>query len=324
MADAIDTIDLYTDGACSGNPGPGGWGVVIVRNGAAQWLAGRQERTTNNRMELQAAIKGLHQTPPQCSVAVYSDSQYLVNTYNKRWQRKANLDLWQQLDDLIQQRKVSWEWVKGHAGHPLNEEADRLAVAATADPAWGERSGVLGEPAQPTTGDSPSVSPSSERVAASAHLSHLDEGGNARMVDVGAKPDTNREATAKGAVSMQAETLRLIQTGGIAKGDVFTVAQVAGIMAAKKTSDLIPMCHPLPISGVDVDFVVDNARSCVEVTATVRTTGKTGVEMEALTAVSTAALTIYDMCKAVDRSMRIGDVRVVHKAGGKSGTFQQD
>jgi cyclic pyranopterin phosphate synthase len=152
-----------------------------------------------------------------------------------------------------------------------------------------------------------------------ANLSHLDESGRARMVDVTAKNDTLREAVARGAVRMKAETLALIQSGGVPKGDVLAVAQVAGVMAAKRTHELIPMCHPLLLSAVDVRLEPDEKESAVRITATVRTTGKTGVEMEALTAVSVAALTIYDMCKAVDRGMRIEGVRLVRKSGGKSG-----
>ena len=150
-------------------------------------------------------------------------------------------------------------------------------------------------------------------------LSHLDERGRARMVDVGSKPDTERVAVAKGEIIMRPETLALIQEGGIPKGDVLAVAQVAGVMAAKRVAELIPMCHPLLLTHVQVDFAPDEERSLVEIAATVKTTGKTGVEMEALTAVSVAALTIYDMCKAVDRAMRITNVRLVRKSGGKSG-----
>jgi cyclic pyranopterin phosphate synthase len=152
-----------------------------------------------------------------------------------------------------------------------------------------------------------------------AKLSHLDESGRARMVDVTAKDDTVREAVAKGSVRMKPETLALIQSGGVPKGDVLAVAQVAGVMAAKRTHELIPMCHPLLLSAIDVRLEPDEKESAVHITATVRTTGKTGVEMEALTAVSVAALTIYDMCKAVDRGMRIEGVRLVRKSGGKSG-----
>ncbi len=155
-------------------------------------------------------------------------------------------------------------------------------------------------------------------------LTHIDEAGQARMVDVSAKPDTAREATAKGRVVMQVATLALITGGAAAKGDVLGTARLAGIMAAKKTSDLIPLCHPLAISSVTVDLSVNENGTCVDVAATVRTTGPTGVEMEALTAVSVAALTIYDMLKAVDRGMVIEAVRVVAKSGGKSGSFQQD
>lgn len=154
-------------------------------------------------------------------------------------------------------------------------------------------------------------------------LTHLDAQGRARMVDVGAKPDTVREATARGRVLMRPETLALIQSGGVAKGDVLAVAQVAGVMGAKRTPDIIPLCHPLPITGVDLSFELDEQGSAVEITATARVTGKTGVEMEALTAVSIAALTIYDMCKAVDRDMVIDQVRLIEKSGGKSGTYRR-
>ena len=150
-------------------------------------------------------------------------------------------------------------------------------------------------------------------------LSHIDEQGRARMVDVGAKPDTQREAVARGLVTMKPETLKLVAEGAISKGEVLSVARVAGIMAAKNTPHLVPMCHPLLLTHVEVDLRLDIDISAIEITATVRTTGKTGVEMEALTAVSGSALTIYDMCKAVDKAMRIEKVRLVSKTGGKSG-----
>jgi cyclic pyranopterin phosphate synthase len=152
-------------------------------------------------------------------------------------------------------------------------------------------------------------------------LSHVDDAGRARMVDVSAKDETLRVAVAKGRVVMQPETLRLLLRGEIAKGNVLTTAQVAGTLAAKKTPELIPMCHPLLLTGIDVDLTPDESANAIEITATVRTTGKTGVEMEALTAVSVAALTVYDMCKAVDRGMRVDSVRLVSKTGGKSGDW---
>jgi len=153
-------------------------------------------------------------------------------------------------------------------------------------------------------------------------LTHVDEEGRVQMVDVGDKPDMERVAVAKGEVTMCPETLRLIVAGGIPKGDVLAVAQVAGIMAAKRTPDLIPLCHPLLLTKVDVAFRVDEAACRVEITATVCSRGKTGVEMEALTAVSVAALTIYDMAKAVEKTMRIGNIRLVRKSGGKSGEWR--
>lgn len=150
-------------------------------------------------------------------------------------------------------------------------------------------------------------------------LTHLDAEGKVRMVDVGAKADTERVAVARGEVVMQPETLQMVITEALPKGDVLTAAQIAGIMAAKHTADLIPLCHPLPLTKADVTFRVDEEASRVVITATVATRGKTGVEMEALTAVSVAALTIYDMVKAVEKTMQITNIRLIRKEGGKSG-----
>jgi cyclic pyranopterin phosphate synthase len=152
-------------------------------------------------------------------------------------------------------------------------------------------------------------------------LTHLNESGHAHMVDVSAKPETARTASAKARITMRPETLALITSGTAPKGDVFAAARLAGIMAAKRTSDLIPLCHPLPLSAAEI--VLTPAETGVDITATIRTTGRTGVEMEALTAASVAALTIYDMLKAADRGMAITDLRVVEKSGGKSGDFSQ-
>ena len=154
-----------------------------------------------------------------------------------------------------------------------------------------------------------------------SRLTHLDAEGNAHMVDVSDKDVTSRSATAKALVEMLPATLALILEGKAKKGDVIATARIAGIMAAKKTHELIPLCHPLMITKVTVDFAPDPAASTIEVTATVKVEGKTGVEMEALTACSVAALTLYDMCKAVDRGMKITNLRLVEKAGGKSGHF---
>ena len=156
---------------------------------------------------------------------------------------------------------------------------------------------------------------------AGERFTHFDAEGNAVMVDVSPKAESARTATAGGRVEMAPETAALIREGGLKKGDVLSVAQLAGIMGAKKTPDLIPLCHPLMLTSVKVDLACDPARSAVDITATCRLTGQTGVEMEALTAVSVAALTVYDMCKAVDRGMKIENVRLTHKSGGKSGTF---
>jgi cyclic pyranopterin phosphate synthase len=157
-----------------------------------------------------------------------------------------------------------------------------------------------------------------------SRLTHLDSAGHARMVDISAKEVSTREATAKGRVSMHAETLQLIGAGKAAKGDVLATARIAGIMAAKRCADLIPLCHPLALSSVTVELELNQTDAAIDITAIVRTTGRTGVEMEALTAVSITALTVYDMVKAADRGMRIENIHVTAKSGGKSGDFTQE
>ena len=302
-------IDIYTDGSCSGNPGPGGWGAIVIENGVKRLLSGGEPATTNNRMEMMAAIEGLAAVLAGAAVTIHSDSTYVINTMTKNWNRNANQDLWPRLDALVAERKVGWEWVRGHNGHPLNEEADRLAVAATMSMAnGGDAAGKAPAPAAATEGS----------------LTHLDARGNARMVDVGDKPDTVRTATASGVVTMLPETLALILRGKVEKGDVFTVARIAGINAAKHTWELIPLAHQIPLSQVAVDFETDATNGTVSITGSARTTAKTGVEMEALSAVSVAALTIYDMCKAVDRGMRVDGVRLLEKRGGAHGDYTAD
>ena len=155
-----------------------------------------------------------------------------------------------------------------------------------------------------------------------SEFTHFDAKGDARMVDVSSKNETERVAVASGQIVMQPATLAKIMAGDMKKGDVLSVARLAGIMGAKRTPDLIPLCHPLNLSSVAVELTCDPEHSAVEITATAKITGRTGVEMEALTAVAVAALTVYDMCKSADRSMRIGDIRLRHKSGGKSGTYE--
>jgi cyclic pyranopterin phosphate synthase len=157
-----------------------------------------------------------------------------------------------------------------------------------------------------------------------AKFSHLDEKGKAKMIDVTAKVQTSRKAVARGKVLMKRETLSLIERGKIPKGDVFVVAKIAGIMAAKKTSEMIPMCHPLELTGIDISFTKNTDLGEITIEATVRTVGRTGVEMEAMTAVSVAALTIYDMCKSADKYIVLSDIKLITKHGGKSGLFTRD
>ena len=226
----------------------------------------------------------------------------------KNWKRNKNKDLWDLLDRQMVGRKVKWKWVKGHSGDPLNERADRLAHGAATSvisPKKKDTSeeGVLSEDFKEQNVD----------------LTHINPAGEARMVNVGSKPDTEREATAKGFVRMKRETLELIKKNNFEKGDVLAVARIAGVMGAKETSRLIPLCHPLSLNHITVEFEFNQEQCIIDITATASTNGKTGVEMEALTAVSIAALTIYDMCKSVDKTMRIEGVRLVEKSGGLSG-----
>ena len=303
-------IDVYTDGACSGNPGRGGWAAVIVDGGGKRSLHGSEERTTNNRMEMLAVIKGLEAVPESASVTVNSDSEYVINTMTRNWRRNANKDLWARLDAAAAARKVRWNKVPAHSGVALNEEADAMAAREA-----GSRGGsAQADPPAPP-------SPNAPRASAKA-LTHVADSGEARMVDVGPKNPTRRVAAAKGSVVMSAETLGLIRSNSAEKGDVLGVARVAGVMAAKNTAQLIPLCHPLPLDQVTVSFELVGDPASVAITAEARTTARTGVEMEALTAVSVAALTIYDMCKSSDRRMRIEGVRLVRKSGGRSGDIE--
>lgn len=291
-------IQIYTDGACNGNPGKGGWGAVIVDEKGKREILGKVDDTTNQRMELAAALEALRQTPKGAQVTLTSDSQYLIFSMSlppgksKPWKRRANLDLWQQLDELAPERSVEWQWLPERST-PEMERAHQLA----------NKMAGLSE-------EEPTPKPT-----------HFDLSGKVRMVDVSGKGSTLRECQAMGRVKMQPSTLELVKRGELAKGDVLATAQVAGIMAAKRTPHLIPLCHPLLIENVKVEFHLDSENSAVEITATVRGEGKTGFEMEALTAVAVSALTIYDMCKGVDTTLRIEDIRLVRKSGGKSGTI---
>jgi len=288
-------INIYTDGSCLNNPGPGGWAAIIEIDGLLTELAGFDKNTTNNRMEILAVIEGLKSIQQQESVTVYTDSQYVVNTITKNWKKNANKDLWLRLDKEISQRNVSWQWIRGHNNHPQNEMADKLANKMAKSQGENTMEGFSNE------------------------FSHIDNNGKARMVDVGSKKITKREAIAKGYVKMNKNTLDLIQANGFNKGDVLGTAQIAAVMASKRTSELIPLCHQLPLDQIKVDFQINEENTSIDITSFVNVTARTGVEMEALVAVATAALTIYDMCKSADRSMTIENIRLISKKGGRSG-----
>ncbi|MBI2866648.1 MAG: cyclic pyranopterin monophosphate synthase MoaC [Chloroflexi bacterium] len=283
---------IYTDGAYNPALEKGAWVAIVVSNGEKETFSGQEPKTTSNRMEIMAAIQGLERVPEGAQVTLFSDSQYLVNTMSKGWKRQANQDLWGLLDTVAAKRRVRWEWVRGHAGLEGNEEANRLANGLA-----GIRDGT------------PPTFPA-ERAKAAA---------SARMVDVGAKPETVRESVARGRVLLSPATVEAIQKGEVPKGDVLAVGQVAGIMAAKQVPQLLPLCHPIPLTEVQVKLSVDEKASAIEIEALARTTARTGVEMEALTAVAVAGLTVYDMCKGIDPAIRLEAIRLVSKSGGKSG-----
>lgn len=266
---------VYTDGAYI--RGRGGWAAIIVEDNKKIYLQGKEDNTTSNKIEIQAAIRSLSEIPQGSEITLYSDSQYLINSMLGKWKRKANLDLWRNLDKLSRERKVKWQWAR-RGEYPELEEAHRMAEKM----ALGER---------------------------------------VKMVDISPKPITQREAIAKAIVRMKPTTLISIEKGEIPKGDVITLAQMAGIMAAKKTAELIPLCHPLLIEDIKIEILPNTQDSLLEIRASVKGEGKTGMEMEALTAVAISALTVYDMCKAIDPAMSM-EIKLVKKSGGKSGVVE--
>ena len=290
-------IEIYTDGSCLGNPGPGGWAAIILDTNdpdkTPSRIKGNCPDTTNNRMELLAVIEGIASTPSDRKIKVYSDSKYVVDTLNKNWKRKANLDLWEKLDQQIHNRNIEYIWIKGHANNTHNEEADNIAQQ--------EANNIAQNP--PT----------------STNLSHTDKTGKISMVDISNKNTTLRIAKATCDVMTSHESFLAIKNNKIEKGDVISSARIAGILAAKKTSSIIPLCHPILISHIEIAFNLDEANNVISITSKGTSSGQTGVEMEALTAVTISALTIYDMCKSIDKQTTITNIRLLKKSGGKSG-----
>ncbi len=290
-------ITIYTDGACSGNPGLGGWGVVVIKeNGEESYFSGSQEDTTNNRMEIQAVIEGLENSNPDEEIRIFSDSTYVINTLTKNWKRNANHDLWSKLDNLVRGRNIKWNWVKGHSGDKYNDLADELAVKAV----------------------------DSKKKVTPNNLTHIDDSGKLKMVDVSEKEISERLAIVQGFVVMQKETLEIIKQGELDKGDIITLARTAGITAAKSTPTLIPLCHTIPLSEIKIEIEFEDNLPGLKVICTTRAEWKTGVEIEAFNGVSIACVTIYDMCKAIDRSAYISDIKLIKKSGGKSGLFVRE
>ena len=299
-------VEIYTDGAYKPVLDQGGWGAVIVEDSQKRVFSGIVKKTTSNRMEITAALEGILHIPQDSEVVVYTDSQYLFGCMAKGWQKRANRDLWEKLDAAASQRRVRWQWIERDTKNPFHEEAHTLATNSAS------------QGGRPRPVPSEKQKGKAEALVAEG-LTHIDALGRPRMVDVTEKSDTQREAVAKCLVRMKSSTLALLKRGDIPKGDVLAVAQLAGIMAAKQTPHIIPLCHPILIGDIKVEFSLDEEATMVEITTTVKSTGKTGVEMEALTATAVSALTIYDMCKAVDRGIQIDSIRLIRKSGGESG-----
>ncbi len=287
--------EIYTDGSCIGNPGQGGWaGLIIDDQKIETEISGFELNTTNNRMELLAVIKSIEKIEDDSVINLYSDSQYVINSITKNWKKEKNVDLWNELEKVLVNKSVQWFWVKGHSDNEFNNRVDRLARNTSKQ--------ILKDDQD-------------------FFLTHLDNEGKIQMVDIDSKSLTKREAMAEALVQFQPKTLEIVMEGGLKKGDVFTVAKIAGITGSKKTSDLIPLCHKINLSHVDINFDVDIKKSQVKIISSVKAEYKTGVEMEALTAVMCAGLTIYDMCKSIDKLITIKEVKLIRKSGGKSGDF---
>ena len=316
-------ITIYTDGSSLGNPGPGGYGIVIIRPSetgepAIEELSAGFQKTTNNRMELLGAIVVLEKLErTDTPLVLKSDSSYVVNAVNQNWianWKRAewmragklipNTDLWQRLDRLLGRVEVRFEKVRAHSGVHYNERADILAKDAAQSTDLAVDGGYMGSMPMEMNTAVPKVE---------KKFSHLDAGGKVQMVNVNPKEVVSRSATAEATVNLNESTVEAIYDGKIPKGDVLTTAKIAAISAAKRTAELIPLCHTIPIGYVRVEFERRQGEGKIQIRATVEADWKTGVEMEALTAVTVAALSLYDMCKAVDKSIVISDIRLVRK-----------
>ncbi len=287
-------IQIHTDGSCLGNPGPGGWGAIIIYpDGDVKELSGSNQDTTNNRMELKAVIEALNFLESGSMIELFSDSLYVINTVTKGWKKKANIELWNELDNLIQKHNnISWNWVKGHSGDFYNEKVNDIAQGKA-------------------------------EMVKKNNLSHVNEEGSVQMVDVGQKNDSERTAVAKGFVKVSQEIISQVLAANNPKGDVLSISRIAGIMAAKKTPELIPLCHQIDLNHVDITIDIDDENNRFVIEASTKSSSKTGVEMESLVAVSITALTIYDMTKAIDHDSLISDIQLVSKKGGKSGNISR-
>ena len=348
---AESDLFIYSDGGAIGNPGPGGFGVLIEANGKTLKLSRGYRRTTNNRMELMGVIAGLESTAEIAKgrrTEVVTDSRYVVDGMSKGWAKRwrangwrrnrqgdmaLNPDLWGRLLDAADGRDVAFQWVKGHSGHPQNEVCDAMVGEAARLPdseklvdGGYERkgSGMITQAASFATLVKEVDSVVEVEDAPKPELTHIDSSGEARMVDVGDKEITDRVATATCEVLMSAKTLSLIRSGGIGKGDVVATAKLAGVMGGKRTADLIPMCHNIPISQIEVEIEELTDGSGLLIEATAKATWRTGVEMEAMTTASVAALTVYDMCKSAERGIRVTNLRLIRKSGGNSGEYVAD
>ena len=286
----INYYIVYTDGSCIPNPGQGGWAYEIRNSNdeIVDSLSGSDKNTTNNRMELTAVIKSIQSDfiNNDSVVTIKSDSQLIINTMNENWKKKENIDLWQNLEESKKMKNLrcKWEWVKAHAGIEGNENVDQKANQE-------------------------------------ARMSHLSNDGEVNMVDVSDKSQTIRVAKAASKIKLSKTAFKMTKSNDSKKGNVLATARIAGIQAAKKTHELIPLCHQINLTNININFILDDDSGLITVDSEVKCIGNTGVEMEALTAVTVTSLTIYDMLKSVDKRIVINDIHLISKSGGKSGDF---
>ena len=309
-ADEESTMKLFIGSHLDGRTNRGAWVALVKGPAKEQVLWGVEEGVTDAHLQILALERALGVVRDAATVEIRSSLEYLIKCGSGEWRRHTHKDAWVAADRALGSKRVVWLVDDTHTGQAVAHAARQL-----------HRTGLLPEVVGSGVAETGHMHGDG---GARSRLTHLDESGRARMVDIGDKPVTDRTAVARATVTMQSETLALAMEGRLGKGDVVTVARLAGIGGAKRTADLVPLAHSVPLSHVDMAFEADIAQGTLDITATVRAEARTGVELEALAAVSLAALAVYDMCKAAERGIVIRAVQLVEKRGGQRGDWSRD